>query len=84
MMDIEQDSDKMLFSKRVESLRVSQPTYVIGHSQNCDILTSLLQFADSKRYNIPITQIRGKFVAFYVHPILINFYSKDCEHNVLS
>lgn len=46
--------------KRLETLRVPQATNIIGHSKNCDILVSLLQYGDSKRYNIPISQIRGE------------------------
>ncbi|KRT84381.1 helicase, partial [Oryctes borbonicus] len=52
------NKEKISFSKRLETLRVAQPTGIIEHSKNCDILTSLMQFADSKRYNIPVSQTR--------------------------
>ncbi|KAI4469149.1 fanconi anemia group m fancm family member [Holotrichia oblita] len=57
-MDLGDDGGKLSLPKRLESLRVPQPTNIIGHSKNCDMLTSLLQYGDSKRYNIPISQIR--------------------------
>lgn len=55
-LSINNDEDKICFSKYLERQRKLQPTGIISHSKQSDLLVSLLQFADSKRYNIPVTQ----------------------------
>ncbi|KAI4469154.1 fanconi anemia group m fancm family member [Holotrichia oblita] len=75
-MDLGDDGGKLSLPKRLESLRVPQPTNIIGHSKNCDMLTSLLQYGDSKRYNIPISQIRVPEVV-----LVANKKSKFRRHN---
>ncbi|GJQ80136.1 hypothetical protein Trydic_g23716 [Trypoxylus dichotomus] len=67
---------KISFSKRLDTLRVAQPIGIIGHSKNCDILSSLMQFADSKRYNIPVIQTRVSEIS----PVK-NKKSKFARHN---
>ncbi|XP_018562878.1 Fanconi anemia group M protein isoform X2 [Anoplophora glabripennis] len=46
-----------LFSKKLEKQRVLQPVHLVKHSPSSELLVSLLQRADSKRFNIPLTQI---------------------------
>ncbi|XP_056638705.1 Fanconi anemia group M protein isoform X1 [Diorhabda sublineata] len=52
----ENDSLPNIFSKRIEKQRSFQETDRIEHSSNCDIFVKLLQFAESRRFNIPLTQ----------------------------
>ncbi|KAG5891658.1 hypothetical protein JTB14_020076 [Gonioctena quinquepunctata] len=46
-----------IFSKRIEKQRSFQETYKIRHSKSSEILVEMLQIADSKRFNIPMSQI---------------------------
>ncbi|CAH1110549.1 unnamed protein product [Psylliodes chrysocephalus] len=45
------------FAKRIEKQRSFQETHKISHSENCKLLVNLLQIAESRRFNIPMTQI---------------------------
>lgn len=53
------DEVNLNFSKYLEKQRVLQPSYILKHSKQSEMLVSLLQYADSRRYNIPITQMPG-------------------------
>ncbi|CAH1126723.1 unnamed protein product [Ceutorhynchus assimilis] len=46
------------FEKHIEKMRTATKTYLVGHSDDTNILNDLLGFADSKRFNIP-TKIKG-------------------------
>lgn len=56
------DEAHLDFSKHLEKQRVLQPAYIIRHSKESEMLVSLLQYADSRRYNIPVTQMPGTLV----------------------
>nr|XP_023019452.1 Fanconi anemia group M protein [Leptinotarsa decemlineata] len=46
-----------IFSKRIEKQRSFQEIYKVQHSKSSEILVGLLQLADSKRFNIPMSQM---------------------------
>ncbi|CAG9860162.1 unnamed protein product [Phyllotreta striolata] len=45
------------FNKRIEKQRTLQETYKIQHSEVSKLLVNLLQTAESRRFNIPLTQL---------------------------
>ncbi|XP_022902317.2 DEAD-box ATP-dependent DNA helicase Fancm [Onthophagus taurus] len=53
---LSEDLKLIAYNKPLDILRVYQPVENIKHSNDTDILVSLLQFVDTKRYNLPITQ----------------------------
>lgn len=46
-----------IFTKRIEKQRSLQEIDQIAHSRNSEMLVDLLKYADSKRFNIPMSQI---------------------------
>ncbi|XP_077289934.1 FA complementation group M [Arctopsyche grandis] len=54
-VDISIENPGNLLSKRTEWQRILQNTCEMGHSVNSEIFTKLLQFADSKRFDIQST-----------------------------
>ncbi|CAG9813734.1 unnamed protein product [Phaedon cochleariae] len=48
-----------IFSKRIEKQRSFQETHQVKHSRDTEIFVKLLQIADSKRFNIPMSQLGG-------------------------
>ncbi|CAG9837122.1 unnamed protein product [Diabrotica balteata] len=46
-----------IFNKKIEKQRSFQEIHTVEHSSNCGLLVSLLQMAESRRFNIPMSQI---------------------------
>ncbi|KAJ3648440.1 hypothetical protein Zmor_020244 [Zophobas morio] len=63
-LEFEFEPPKINFSKHLEKQRSFQDSGTIKHSKQTEIFVSLLQFADSKRYNLPVTQQISKFSDF--------------------
>jgi superfamily II DNA/RNA helicase len=55
-LECESEPPKINFSKHLEKQRSFQSSGTVKQSKQTEILVGLLQFADSKRYNIPVTQ----------------------------
>ena len=60
-LEFDFEQPKINFSKHLEKQRSFQDSGTIKHSKQTEIFVSLLQFADSKRYNLPVTQQISKF-----------------------
>lgn len=46
-----------ILNKRIQKQRSFQEGHTVKHSKDSEMLVKLLQISDSKRYNIPSTQI---------------------------
>ncbi|XP_044263685.1 Fanconi anemia group M protein [Tribolium madens] len=64
-----QKKPKIDFSKQLEKQRVFQAKEMIKPSKQTEIFVTLLQFADSKRYNLPVEQ-KSIFSDFNQHKCL--------------
>nr|CAI5851574.1 unnamed protein product [Callosobruchus analis] len=52
--EVPQDS---IVCKQIQKQRSFQDTYIVKHSKETELLVNLLQLADSKKFNIPMSQI---------------------------
>lgn len=66
LLSVARQEKKINFSKYLERQRKLQPVGYIEHSKQSEMLVSLLQFVDSKRYNIPVTQVPGEYLYIFV------------------
>lgn len=60
-LNCEQPEDKINFEDKINKIRMSQPIGFIEHSTKTNLLVSLLQSCESKKYNIPTMQTRMPF-----------------------
>lgn len=78
-----QNENKINFSKYLEKQRKLQPTGIINHTKQSDLLVSLLQFADSKRFNIPVTQGPCKYQFMFLWAYISFSVSDTDKRNFL-